>query len=451
MSALEFSNKISQNPIILQDLNFKISQIIIGNVQLDLHPKKENLPFCLNNFDFVGAKCSVTLIEKIGENFKMIVDCASPFEKEQLFEALKLNGINDLSQITHLVITHWHIDHCGLINLFKNAKLITPENINLKDFNQIFEIPKNINFNKYSGHSCGDLIVCINLNKNNLNISGLVDKKYFLKEKENFNILICGDIFEFENDWLGEEIWKSSSLLPDRQSIARWLCWNKSDFIIPGHGPGFSILEKEYTSQGPVFGKIFFESDKIPISPQKSKIEIKELLQFNVSIKEKHLLSIYIYLIKSINLNILVNTGGIEQRNCLIKALNSENLSPSSINFVIISCPGEHFCGNLADFPTSTIFMCTDIAVPGPFYATFDHIIILLFLDEDGQISVWRDLRTDSSDKCVLSILVDREGEGRNFDFIGVKIDEYLLTRFGLNEENILIRKTFYEIPKCAC
>nr|CAD2147651.1 unnamed protein product [Meloidogyne enterolobii] len=222
----------------------------------------------------------------------MIVDCASPFEKEQLLKALKLNGINELSQITHLVITHWHIDHCGLINLFKNAKLITPENINLKDFNQIFEIPKNINFNKYSGHSCADLIVCINLNKNNLNISGLVDKKYFLKEKENFNILICGDIFEFENDWLGEEIWKSSSLLPDRQSIARWLCWNKSDFIIPGHGPGFSILEKEYTSQGPVFGKIFFESDKIPISPQKSKIEIKELLQFNVSIQEKHSLSI---------------------------------------------------------------------------------------------------------------------------------------------------------------
>jgi len=73
-----------------------------------------------------------------------------------------------LSQVTHLVITHWHIDHCGLINLFKNAKLITPENINLKDFNQIFEIPKNINFNKYSGHSCADLIVCINLNKNNL-------------------------------------------------------------------------------------------------------------------------------------------------------------------------------------------------------------------------------------------------------------------------------------------
>nr|CAD2141589.1 unnamed protein product [Meloidogyne enterolobii] len=289
----------------------------------------KNLPFCLNNFDFVGAKCSVTLIEKIGENFKMIVDCASPFEKEQILKALQLNGVNDLSQITHLVITHWHIDHCGLINLFKNAKLITPENINLKDFNQIFEIPK--------------ILILINILVILVNISGLVDKKYFLKEKENFNILICGDIFEFENDWLGEEIWKSSSLLPDRQSIARWLCWNKSDFIIPGHGPGFSILDKEYTSQGPVFGKIFFESDKIPISPQKSKIEIKELLQFNVSIKEKHLLSICIYLIKSINLNILVNTGGIEQRNCLIKALNSENLSPSSINFVIISCSEEHF------------------------------------------------------------------------------------------------------------
>ena len=52
-------------------------------------------------------------------------------------------------------------------------------------------------------------------------------------------------------------MWKSSSLLPDRQSLARWLCWNKSDFIIPGHGPAFSTYNKESPSQRPIFGKIF--------------------------------------------------------------------------------------------------------------------------------------------------------------------------------------------------
>uniref|UniRef100_A0A1I8B341 Lactamase_B domain-containing protein n=1 Tax=Meloidogyne hapla TaxID=6305 RepID=A0A1I8B341_MELHA len=340
MDSLKSLNKI-KNPIILQDLTFKITQIIIGNVQFDLHPKKENLSFCLNNFDFVGAKCSVTLIEKIGENFKMLVDCASPYEKEQLFE---------------------------------------------------------------------------------------------------------GDIFEFENDWLGEEMWKSSSLLPDRQSLARWLCWNKADFIIPGHGPGFLTLKKEPPTQRPIFGKIFFESDKISISKKsnnKNLFKIKELLTFTTFIQEKHLL-IYIYLIKSINLNILVNTGGINQRKELIKALNSEGLSPSLINFVIISYPGRDFCGNLSDFPTSTIFMCTDIAVPGPFYATFDHHFT--FLDENEQISVWRDLRTDSSDKCLLSILVEREKKEGYFDFIGLKIDEYLIARFGLNERDIKLNKIFCEI-----
>jgi hypothetical protein len=75
-----------ENKIIFNDSNFKISQIIIGNVQLDSKPNNSSLAFCLHHFDFVSAKCSVTLIEKYNSKFKMLVDCASPFEKKQLFD-----------------------------------------------------------------------------------------------------------------------------------------------------------------------------------------------------------------------------------------------------------------------------------------------------------------------------------------------------------------------------
>ncbi|KAF7636305.1 hypothetical protein Mgra_00004292 [Meloidogyne graminicola] len=315
--------------IIFNDLNFKISQIIVGNVQLTLHPLKENLPSCLNNFDFVGANCSVTLIEKINDSFKMLVDCASPFEKDELFKALNINGINSPTLITHLVISHWHIDHCGLINLFQNAKLIIPENIGSKNFKELFKIPNNINFFKYSGHSCADLVVSIILDKNNLNIFGIENIENYLvnesKVKTNFNILIVGDIFEFENDWLGNEMWKSSSLLPDKQSLARWLCWNKSDFIIPGHGPGFLTNKREPPSQSPIFGKIFFDSsnnNQYSLKTNTKLTQIEEILTFYVDGN-----SYSINLIKSNDLNILINTGGKEQRNDLIKALNLRNIS----------------------------------------------------------------------------------------------------------------------------
>jgi glyoxylase-like metal-dependent hydrolase (beta-lactamase superfamily II) len=74
---------------------------------------------------------------------------------------LKANGIEDPSQITHLVISHWHIDHSGQIGLFPNAKLITPELVRDKEvmIGTEFGLPNGIEFAFHIGHSCGDLVV----------------------------------------------------------------------------------------------------------------------------------------------------------------------------------------------------------------------------------------------------------------------------------------------------
>jgi glyoxylase-like metal-dependent hydrolase (beta-lactamase superfamily II) len=74
---------------------------------------------------------------------------------------LKANGIVDPSQITHLAISHWHIDHCGQIGLFPNAKLITPEMVRDRgeEIGTEFGLPNGIEFAFHIGHSCGDLVI----------------------------------------------------------------------------------------------------------------------------------------------------------------------------------------------------------------------------------------------------------------------------------------------------
>ena len=55
------------------------------------------------------------------------------------------------------------------------------------------------------------------------------------KENIFLNNWLKGDIFERENDWLGQQLlWKTNSMNVERQNIARLICWKKSDIIIPG-------------------------------------------------------------------------------------------------------------------------------------------------------------------------------------------------------------------------
>lgn len=75
-------------------LNFDVHQILVG--QVDSARQPANVPANWHNLQFVYATCSVTLVEEKGEGgsqgtsdsmrgrMKMLVDCASAYEREKL-------------------------------------------------------------------------------------------------------------------------------------------------------------------------------------------------------------------------------------------------------------------------------------------------------------------------------------------------------------------------------
>uniref|UniRef100_A0A183BY44 PGA_cap domain-containing protein n=1 Tax=Globodera pallida TaxID=36090 RepID=A0A183BY44_GLOPA len=231
---------------VLRDEATNVHQILVGKVSSTCHVPRE-----LSSTQLVHATCSVTLVEEkmFKENsdgeafgFKMLVDCASSYEREKLEQTLCARGISP-NEITHLVITHWHFDHCGNIGLFPTAQLITPERILAEGSEAINNhLPKRISVHLYGGHSTpGDVVVRVK------------QMEYQADKIMTRTTAIVGDLFEFENDWLFDQPWKQSSFCPSRQLISRFLCWKGADEIVPGHGPSFR-LTTAFPGKSSIFG-----------------------------------------------------------------------------------------------------------------------------------------------------------------------------------------------------
>uniref|UniRef100_A0A914X4K9 Metallo-beta-lactamase domain-containing protein n=1 Tax=Plectus sambesii TaxID=2011161 RepID=A0A914X4K9_9BILA len=77
-----------------------------------------------------GGRCrasgSVSLI-KSGPN-KIMVDCGDPWNDAELIYALQTENCKP-EDVTHLIVTHGHSDHCGNLALFKNAAIIMDEDL----------------------------------------------------------------------------------------------------------------------------------------------------------------------------------------------------------------------------------------------------------------------------------------------------------------------------------
>jgi hypothetical protein len=87
-----------------QNSNFLVRQIVVGNVQLDVQPPKENVPIELRHLDFVNAKCSITLIKQLDGPMKMLVDCGSPFERDILIQGFSPWILEDLIELKNRCI-----------------------------------------------------------------------------------------------------------------------------------------------------------------------------------------------------------------------------------------------------------------------------------------------------------------------------------------------------------
>lgn len=74
-------------------------------------------------FDTFGSTVYVLKLEK-----NILIDTSSEDNKEELIKDLKQLNLEP-EDINIVILTHSHWDHTGNINLFKNAKVVTSDNL----------------------------------------------------------------------------------------------------------------------------------------------------------------------------------------------------------------------------------------------------------------------------------------------------------------------------------
>lgn len=90
-------------------------------------------------FDTFGSTVYVLKLEK-----NILIDTSSKDNKEELVNDLKQLNLKP-ENINFVILTHSHWDHNGNLNLFKNASIITNENLN--------QLPETIKPIKTPGHT----------------------------------------------------------------------------------------------------------------------------------------------------------------------------------------------------------------------------------------------------------------------------------------------------------
>lgn len=169
---------------------------------------------------------SAVYVENSGQ--KIIFDPGS--NREKLFNSLKENQI-DVEDITHVFLSHKHLDHTILMGVFPNAVICTGTHV--YEGVKIYEYPKDIFGPKItiltlSGHTESDSCLLVNT----------ADGKYAL----------AGDLFWWNFDEPQEENMVALVSRKDRFAIkgillkeSRRKILSISDYVIPGHGKIFRV------------------------------------------------------------------------------------------------------------------------------------------------------------------------------------------------------------------
>ncbi|XP_015187930.1 PREDICTED: metallo-beta-lactamase domain-containing protein 1 isoform X1 [Polistes dominula] len=179
------------------------------------------------------ANCSCTLIK--GPKL-IIVDTMTAWDQKKILEALSRENVTP-AEIDYVVCTHSHPDHIGNNNLFTNAEHIVGHSVQHGDLfyeenlkNEEYILCDGVKVLATPGHTSEDITVLVQTNING----------------QSSCVAITGDLFEKEEDIVNPLIWKSlgQKELQKVQSYMRSRIINLADFIIPGHGPMFSVTDK---------------------------------------------------------------------------------------------------------------------------------------------------------------------------------------------------------------
>ncbi|RWS31444.1 Metallo-beta-lactamase domain-containing protein 1-like protein [Leptotrombidium deliense] len=176
----------------------------------------------------MSANGSCTLIKSSG--MYILVDTLGPWDSDILRALLQKHSIHP-EDISLLVCTHGHTDHIGNLNMFLRCKHIVGECLYEKDVyethdfeQQPYIVSPNVRVIATPGHTLSDVSVVVE----NVDKLGTV--------------AVVGDLFEKEEDVNDASIWKDAgSESPEKQESNRATILQISDYIVPGHGPMFSV------------------------------------------------------------------------------------------------------------------------------------------------------------------------------------------------------------------
>lgn len=177
------------------------------------------------------ASSSVTLIQK--NNLNILVDVG--MDKQLLLNSLKKENLST-SDINYIVITHTHLDHCLLVGIFENAKILDSSCIytfdgKITDHNS--KIPgTNIDIIETPGHDqshCAVLIDSDDLGK----VAVVADLFWWPDNKEQ--IIDYDSLLNLVDPYVKNK----KDLMESRKKILEIV-----DYIIPGHGRPFKLNKK---------------------------------------------------------------------------------------------------------------------------------------------------------------------------------------------------------------
>ncbi len=164
------------------------------------------------------ASSTITLIQDGKE--KIIVDTGNLIDEKKILAALKKIKLKP-TDITIVINTHRHPDHCGCNFLFKKAKIVDSNSITVGDKFTIlpqadFSLTENIKIVQTPGHTKNDCSVLVNT--------------------RNGRVAIVGDLIWKEGGFELAFVEGKKLLRTSQKKILRM-----ADWIVPGHGNIFKV------------------------------------------------------------------------------------------------------------------------------------------------------------------------------------------------------------------
>ncbi|KAH8413950.1 hypothetical protein KR009_003452 [Drosophila setifemur] len=181
------------------------------------------------------ANCTCTLV-RCRDGTNLVVDTMTAWDGEHLRSLLHRHNL-DVGDIHVVVCTHGHSDHIGCNYLFQKARLhLVGSSSSHRDFymnhfdsgDQDEELALDSYTDVVVKRTPGHTLSCVSVLVKNTQLGGTVG--------------ITGDLFERSEDIEDESIWKNAgSEHKRRQAEERSKMAQLCDFIVPGHGPMFSL------------------------------------------------------------------------------------------------------------------------------------------------------------------------------------------------------------------